>query len=893
MKSSDKSGGFFLLASVCITFKNSDMSYISEFKRRIVMSKFDNVEIGPITKAILKSGVTTCTHNHPGGSLFDAVDEVKKYIEAALNAGYKNFAVTDHASFSAMQTAIDTAQVINKEVKEGKRKNGINIIYGVEAYIEVPPFRIEDRVGHMILMAVNERGKHLIDKLNSHASASRNGKPVMTVADLKKVNFNSDVIATSACISGAAALQLLANDLFDKMAEKERRAQKRIAEKDDKTEAVCISPDNKEYIGLKIKTEQSLKKLNETIAIRDNSELKERCKIIAQNIRDLKKKNEMGNTILKIDELVKEYEKINNIMMNAKEDVPKLRKIYNSNKSALKEIQEKVDKWIAHENKANEYLQMKKSNGELIKAAEKSMLFYQNLFGAGNYYIEVQYHGLEDEKRVYPTLAKLAKKNNIPILAANDAHMADNSVKSIDMRNVAKFLRFTNVSETDADKELYVKTPYELAQALSVILPDNLVAESLNNLNIVGERCAYVPCKTTHYPVFDKNKNSNELLRQEAEKGILWRYPDYKGWDKTHQERMEYELSIIIQMGFADYHLIVKDFLEYARICGKIPIDKLDEAPLNIEGVKRYVKEHGYNTGIGVGAGRGSGAGSLVTYLLGITDIDPFKYGLIFERFLNPERISMPDIDSDFAYGVREKTIEYVRNKYGSDAVVGIITESRQQAKGAIRDAARYYAKKMYNDDKKFLNLSNEIRKKVPVGATNFKDIVGMKETGRFDELYIPIEEEVSLISMLKDEYKDNKDAIAILEIASHCEGMLTAYGQHAAGVIIYDGEDITDYIPVRDGKLGIRTTEMDMIQCEDNKLLKMDFLGLKTLSVITETIRMIERDTGEVINMEDIPLEGERADAVYREVYAKGRTRNVFQFESAGMRQNLKKLFA
>lgn len=251
------------------------------------------------------------------------------------------------------------------------------------------------------------------------------------------------------------------------------------------------------------------------------------------------------------------------------------------------------------------------------------------------------------------------------------------------------------------------------------------------------------------------------------------------------------------------------------------------------------------------------------------------------------------DIDSDLALGVREKTIEYVRNKYGNDAVVGILTENKQQAKGAIRDAARYYGKKFYDDDKRFLSLGNAIRKKVPEKATNFTDIVDMIDTPEVDELGLSIQKNVTLLDMLMNEYADNKDAVEILKIASHCEGMLTSYGQHAAGVIIYDNYDVTDYIPTRDGKKGIKVTEMDMIQCEANGLLKMDFLGLKTLTVITDTLRMIERDTGEAINMDDIPLDGPKADAVYQNVYGKGRTRNVFQFESAGMRNNLKKLFA
>ena len=237
------------------------------------------------------------------------------------------------------------------------------------------------------------------------------------------------------------------------------------------------------------------------------------------------------------------------------------------------------------------------------------------------------------------------------------------------------------------------------------------------------------------------------------------------------------------------------------------------------------------------------------------------------------------DIDSDFALGVREKTIEYVRSKYGESAVVGILTEGREQAKGAIRDAARYLGKKLYDDDSIFLAKGTAMRKSVPAETTNFKDLVNS--------------ENKTLYEFLKNKFAGDEDALNILEIALHCEGMLTSYGQHAAGVIIYDEDDITDYIPVRDGNLDMRVTEMDMIQCEANGLLKMDFLGLKTLSIVTDTVRMIEADTGEKVDVENIPLEGDKADKVYRNVYAKGKTRNVFQFESSGMQNYLKQLFS
>lgn len=605
------------------------------------MSAFKEQKIGPITQAVIDAGISTCEHNHPGGSLFDAVDEVKNYVEAAYNAGYSKFAVTDHASFSAMQTCIDTAA---KMTKVGKP---ISIIYGVEGYIEVPPFDIKDRVGHIILLAVTEEGKHIIDKLNSHASAVKNGKPIMTVNDLKNIDFNGNVIATSACVSGAPAIQILANDMLDQLIDKERRAQERINESDPENEEdinnsseerVCLPPDNEEYLQKKAELDSISKKLEAALAMRDSKEQREQRNAISRQLRAARK----ADNTEAVEVLTISYNNITDALNKAKEDAVILRKKSKAIAKEFKILDEKVQKFLVHENKIKEYEKLKKSPEELAKAAEKTILYYQDIFGKGNYYIEVQNHGLEMEQRVYPVIADIARRHNIPLVAANDAHMADGTERSIDMRNVAKFLRMTKVSESEADKELYIKTPYELAQALSVLLPDDQVAEALNNLNVIGDRCVYVPKKTNHYPVFDKDKNSDELLKEETLKGIEWRYPSGKGWDDEHQKRMEYELGIIIQMGFSDYHLIVKDFLEYGRICGKVPMNKLPEVPLTIEGAKKYVSNHGYDVGIGIGIGRGSGAGSLVTYLLGITGIDPFKYNLIFERFLNPERVSMP-----------------------------------------------------------------------------------------------------------------------------------------------------------------------------------------------------------------------------------------------------------
>lgn len=804
--------------------------------------------------------ITTTEHNHFGGSLFDAVDEVKNYLTAVKNAGYKNVAVTDHGSFSSMQTCYDLSKKMNLDLK---------IIYGVEAYVEVPPFSIDEKVAHLILIAVDEEGKHIIDKLNS-SGVIRKGVPVITWDKLTNMDLKGHVIATSACISGAPALQLQANDILDKMINRLSAKQ----DKKDENDINCyLSPNHPEYLEIKKHYDIICSEIVNLTQIRDSEEWKTKRKDINAKKRVAKAQ---GNQ--------EEYEKCDEELKRCEEMLLKIKDQLTVKKNErtivgqkLKYVQEKVNGWMEIEEEKHTLKKKKVSEYDLIKNAESKMLEYANIFGKDNYYVELQYHGMDEEKKVYPVLAKIAKNIGLKLIAANDAHMADNTKRSINMRKVAKFLRFRTISESDADNEMYIKTPNELAEALLKILPEDIVDEAMMSLNEIGEKCIYEPRKVPHYPKFNKSINSDEALRKEAYAGIKERYLNEEGWDEEHKERLEYELGIIIQMGFADYFLIVQDFLEYGRICGKVPYERLKDVPLTIEGAKKFVEENGYEIGIGVGIGRGSAAGSLVAYLLKITEVDPLKYGLVFERFLNPERISMPDIDSDFANGVREKTIEFVINKYGTDAVVGIITESREGVKGAIRDAASYYGQKIKNDKMAFSSLGDSMRKLVPVmpGIT-FNSKVSNENT---------------VYESLVEAYSENPDALAILDIAKDLEGMLFSYSQHAAGVIIYDEEDITDYIPTRVSKTGERITECDMIQAEAIKLLKMDFLGLKNLNILTETARLVKENTGKTIDIVNLPVEGEEADRVYREIYAKGRTKNVFQFESPGMRKYLKQL--
>lgn len=807
--------------------------------------------------------VLLCNHNHPGGSLFDAVDLQKNYCESAVNAKYKYFVVSDHGSFSAMQHCIDYVN---------EKKLDLKIVYGLEAYVEIPGIEIKDKVAHVIFIAKDEEGKHIIDKLNSHAGATRKGEPVITWEQMLNTNFNNKVFATSACVSGAPASWLLINDIYEK---KISKLKSQLDYKDEYGEPLYISPDSEKATALFDEIATTEKALADIKIIIDSKLLEKELKESNKRARDFKAK---GMDAELEAEKLKAQEIADNIAKN-KETSATLKKSL----SAL--LKDPIIYMVEKYNQINDNITLLTksflSDEEKIEKADEMLMLYDKILGHGNYFCEVQYHGLEMESYTYPILARLATKRNIPLVAANDAHMANNSERCVNMRKVAKFLRFNKWNpEDDADKELYIKTPNELSDALLCILSPEQVDEAMLNLNKIAEEITWTPKKVNHYPKFDKTKDSATLLREAVQTGIEWRYPNGIGWDEEHQTRIEYELDVIISMGFADYHLIVKDFIEYARICGLVPVDKLDEVPFTIEGAKKYVEEHGYNVGVGVGCGRGSGAGSLTTFVLGITSVDPFKYGLIFERFLNPERISMPDIDTDFAIGVREKAIDYVRIKFGNNAVVGILTESREGVKGAIKDCARYLGCKMTNNENPnlFLNLGATINKLVPetVGTT-------------FSSL---MDNEKTVYDFLLESFGTNEDAVTIINLAKDCEGMLRGYGQHAAGIIIYDDEDITDYIPVKKGNLGIQT-EMNMIQCEAMGLLKMDFLGLKTLSVITETLRMIKEKEGISIDMMDVDPAGPDSVRVYENIYKKGRTKNVFQFESSGMRSYLKQLLS
>jgi DNA polymerase-3 subunit alpha len=460
--------------------------------------------------------------------------------------------------------------------------------------------------------------------------------------------------------------------------------------------------------------------------------------------------------------------------------------------------------------------------------AKNIALQLNSIFGQDNFFIEVQDHGLLDQRRIINDLIRLSQETGIPLVATNDVHyiqkedalaqdvlMCIQTGKTLDEENRMKF----------ESSEFYLKSPEEMASLFSYI------PEALENTIRIAESCnVTLDFGTIHLPSFrvPEGLTEDEYLNRLCYKGARERYPEITGEIK---QRLDYELQTIKKMGYSSYFLIVWDFINFAR-----------------------------QNGIMVGPGRGSAAGSLVAYCLYITNIDPLKYNLLFERFLNPERISMPDIDVDFCYERRQEVIDYVVRKYGQDRVAQIVTFGTMAARAAIRDVGRVMGYPYGEVDR--------IAKMVPA------------------ELGITIENALTLNPELKKLYEENERIRRLIDIAKDLEGFPRHASTHAAGVVI-SKDPIVEHVPLH--KLGDSnvTTQYTMTALEELGLLKMDFLGLRTLTVIRDAINIIRRTKNVEINLDKLPLDDKK---VY-EMLSQGNTAGVFQLESTGMRNLLKEL--
>jgi len=453
--------------------------------------------------------------------------------------------------------------------------------------------------------------------------------------------------------------------------------------------------------------------------------------------------------------------------------------------------------------------------------ARDYILEMQELFGKENFYVEIMDHGIREEKVVLPRLIEIAREMNVPLVATNDCHYIEE--KDADAQEVLMCIQTGKTLEDTTrmrmeTTQLYVKSEEEM-RALFRMCPD-----AIDRTQEIAQRCnlefEFGVTRLPQYPV-PEGETALGMLTRLCHEGIRRLYPDAKEGDEPWA-RLKYELDVISGMGYVDYFLIVWDFIHYA-------------------------KSHG----IMVGPGRGSGAGSIVAYSLGITMLDPLKYQLLFERFLNPERVTMPDIDVDFCYERRQEVIDYVARKYGADHVSQIITFGTMAAKGVVRDVGRV------------LNLP-------------YQDTDAVAKAIPFD-LGMTLEKALKLSPQLHSMYQDRPEVKRLIDTAMTLEGMPRHASTHAAGVLI-TGKPVVEFVPLQRNDEVI-TTQYPMGTIERLGLLKMDFLGLRTLTVIRDTLDMM-REMGVDMTPEDIPMDD---PAVY-EMISSGDTDGVFQLEGNGM---------
>ncbi|MCX7718484.1 MAG: DNA polymerase III subunit alpha [Candidatus Sumerlaeaceae bacterium] len=467
--------------------------------------------------------------------------------------------------------------------------------------------------------------------------------------------------------------------------------------------------------------------------------------------------------------------------------------------------------------------------------ARRALDRYLEIFGRDHFYLEVQDHGLREQHTVIRHVKHWAAEYGLPLLATNDCHYVNR--EDADFHDVLLCIQ-TGKTLQDPKRmrfdttEFYLKTPEEMAAVFAEI------PEACRNTLAVAERCnVTIPFRQKLLPQFQTPDGSTEAeyLRRIALEGLVNRYGDPP--PESHRARAEMELDCIVRMGFASYFLVVWDFIRYARV-----------------------------NGIPVGPGRGSAAGSIVAYCLGITDIDPVEHGLIFERFLNPERVSMPDIDIDFCNEGRGRVIEYVKQKYGDRNVAQIITFGTLKPRNAVRDVGRAMNVPLPKVDK--------IAKLIPPALKAEKD-------------QSTVDAALEQVPDLRSLYESDPETRRILDYARNLEGMARHASTHAAGIVI-SKVPITDVVPVyKPPDSNDIATQFTMNQVEDIGLLKMDFLGLKNLTIIENTLKSIRRNYGVEIDWASIPLDEPKT---YK-MLCEGRTFGVFQLESAGMTNLVKRL--
>ena len=464
----------------------------------------------------------------------------------------------------------------------------------------------------------------------------------------------------------------------------------------------------------------------------------------------------------------------------------------------------------------------------LYEEAKKTAYKYQECFGKGNFFLELQDHGIPEQKMVNTQLLRLSQETGIELVATNDVHYT--YAEDAEPHDILLCLQ-TGKKLSDENRMRYEGGQYfvKSEEEMRALFP--YAAQAIDNTQKIADRChVEIEFGVTKLPHFDvpEGYDSWSYLNKLCHEGLVRRYPD------SHEEllpKLDYELSVIRKMGYVDYFLIVWDFINYAR-----------------------------THGIPVGPGRGSAAGSLVSYTTGITNIDPIRYNLLFERFLNPERVTMPDIDIDFCYERRGEVIDYVVEKYGKDCVTQIITFGTLAARGVIRDVGRVM-------DLPY-SFCDTIAKNIP------------------NELNITIDKALIMNPELRAMYESDETVKNLIDMAKRLEGLPRHTSMHAAGVVISQ-KAMDEYVPLSRASDGTITTQFVMTTIEELGLLKMDFLGLRTLTVIHDAVELAERNHGVSIDIDKIDYD----DKKVLESIGNGKCDGIFQLESAGMKNFMKEL--
>lgn len=836
-------------------------------------------------------------HVHSTYSIGDSAQSPEDIVKRVSELGGRNVTLTDHRTLLGVDPFM-----------EAGKKYGINTIPGVEGEVSLPDHFVRllsngdeksldvlwKARNHLLLIPFDYQGFQAI----SYAMKAANGNmkkvaqknyPCLTDEMLKKhFQANNHVFATSACVQGPLAYILLLNFRLTSLIKRHE------------PELDVYLDDYESYASADMTERETKAKIKELSKER-TAVSKPLKKPFQQKIDRLRKKMEQeppeSSKWIKaksdLDIALSSVKKAEAEVSQLEFDIESL----NKKKLVLAQIKAKTKKGYGKYVKAKEEISRLKDRlvdeRILYQAAKMRLAELKAIFP--KFFIELQYHGLESEAYVMPILLKLADETGTPIIAANDAHISDNSAESVEARRLIRFNFFMRSEQTQpSDKELYIKTDGELTAALEKVIPKERAQEAVRNTKILEECLVEFP-NEDHHPKVRGGMSFDEAVALARQKRV-----DAGIWNDVYEQRLSHEVDVIKSMGYSDYHMVVEQFCRIGRLMGKVPLERRKEIYDHFEDLAEWVEKEQFDVGVGVGPGRGSAAGSLVCYLLGITNIDPIQYNLLFERFLNPERVSMPDIDTDIATSIRPILIAYLRWFYGEGAVCSIATTTTYGAKGAIKLAGRDRASQLFDtkNDEGADFLENAARK---TGCDKWEsaaeagNIVKLKSLYQHENTYaiadmIPETPDITLEECeaeILPQLSADPEKMLLWNRAKLVEGAVSGSGVHAGGIILSDNDDVNEYVPLAwNEEKGVWVAQCDMVQVENKGLLKMDLLGLNTLDINNLCVALIERYCGIRVDLDQVPFE----PAVFREIYASGNTNGVFQVESSGMKEMLKR---